>query len=77
MTIPAVKASRPAETLTFAQSMGKMFSAAKPKVEAALLSDTMAQWKSLWILPSIMAVVILVIFFAAFHDKVKVDEPAD
>ncbi|MFO1492755.1 MAG: MFS transporter [Kiritimatiellia bacterium] len=73
----AVKASRPEESLSFAQSLGKMFSAAKPKVEAVLLSDTMAQWKTLWILPAIMAAVILVIFFAAFHDKVKVDEPAD
>ena len=70
----AIKASRPEETLTFAQSLGKMFSAAKPKVEAVLMSDTMAQWKSLWILPSIMAVVILVIFFAAFHDKTKVED---
>jgi len=65
----AVKASRPEETLTFAQSLGKMFSVTPPNVDAALMSETMLQWKAFWMLPGIMAAVIAVIWFLAFWDK--------
>jgi len=59
----------------FLEQLGQMFSVKMPEgVDGTLLSDTMAQWKSFWMFPAIMAAVVAVIFFLAFWDKVKVTE---
>ncbi len=71
----AIKASRSVEDLTFLQKMSKMFSVNMPdSVDAELISSTMMQWKTFWILPAIMAGVIAVVFFVAFWDKTQVHE---
>ena len=41
---------------------------------AALISETMIQWKDFWVYPAMMVAVIAVIFFLAFWDKTKVTE---
>jgi hypothetical protein len=64
-----IAAGRPEETLTFGQSLAKMFSVNLPEVDATLLSETMAQWKAFWMVPAGMAFVIMIIFAAAFWDK--------
>lgn len=62
------------ETLTFGESLGRMFSKQLPEgIDPTLLSETMLQWKQFWILPAIMAFAILVVFAVLFHDK---EEPA-
>lgn len=74
----AIKAARPEETLSFGESLAKMFSVKMPDgVDAALISETMAQWKTFWIFPAIMALVIAAIFFAAFWDKTRVTEEGE
>lgn len=67
----AISESKPDEKLSFAESLGRMFSMSLPEgLDAQLLTDTMAQWKTLWIAPAIMAAVIMVVFGIAFHDKI-------
>ncbi len=71
----AIKGARGEETLTFAQSLAKMFSVKMPdSIDANLIATTMQQWKAFWIFPAIMAAVIAGLFFAAFWDKTKVTE---
>ncbi len=66
----AIGALKEKETLTFGQSLGRMFSVEMPeKLDPALLSETMQQWKEFWIVPAIMAGVILLVFAALFYDK--------
>ena len=74
----AIAAATPPETLTFGQQLAKMFSVNLPaSVDHALVTDTMTQWKSFWMVPALMAAVIAVLFFAGFWDKtVKAEEPA-
>ncbi|MFT5130958.1 MAG: nucleoside transporter [Rhodothermales bacterium] len=67
--VAAISAGRPEETLTFGQSLAKMFAVNLPDVDATLLSETMAQWKAFWLVPAGMAFVIMIIFAAAFWDK--------
>ena len=63
-----------AATGVFAQ-LGQMFSKSMPEgVDSKLLSSTMDQWQSFWMLPAIIAGVIAVIFFVAFWDKIQVTE---
>ncbi len=69
----AIKAVRPAETLSFVQSFANMFSVEKLTVDAELVTTTMNSWKGFWITPAIMAAVIAVIFFLGFWDKEKVE----
>ena len=57
-----------------------MFSVDIPAaVDSNLVSETMLQWKSFWMLPAIMAGVIAVVFFLGFWDKsadtVNADDP--
>lgn len=74
----AISAERSGETLTFAQKFGQMFSKAMPEgVDAALISETMSQWKAFWFVPGVMAGVIAVVFFIAFWDRIKVDEEGE
>jgi nucleoside transporter len=63
----ALSTAKPAESLSFIQKTGKMFSVNMPQIDTTLLSDTVAQWKEMWILPCIMAAVIMVIFALAFR----------
>lgn len=76
----AIADSRPKTTPSFVQSLLNMFSVDKLNVDAGLLSETMAQWKSFWLLPAGMAAVITAIFFLGFwdkmsnHDKDAIDE---
>lgn len=71
----AISTARGVQDVGFFKQLGQMFSVKMPEgVDATLLSDTMNQWKSFWILPAIMAGVIAVVFFLAFWDKVQVTE---
>ena len=67
----AIADSRPKTTPSFVQSLLNMFSVDKLNVDATLLSETMAQWKSFWLLPAGMAAVITAIFFLGFWDKMR------
>jgi nucleoside transporter len=72
----ALKTARgPEETLTFAQSLGKMFSVKMPEsIDAGLISEAMSQWKLFWIFPAVMAAAIAVVFLLAFWDKTRVGD---
>ena len=55
-----------------------MFSQKMPEtIDGSLISETMAQWKSFWMVPAIMAAAIMIVFFLAFWDKIKVESDAD
>ncbi len=69
----AIVAAQPAETLSFAQQLGRLFQVGLPEVDAALLAKAMGEWKVFWMLPAGMAAAIAVIFFLAFWDKVRTD----
>ena len=58
--------------LSFTDALKNMFSIETPAVDGQLLSETMAQWREFWWLPTIMAGVIAVIFFLFFWDKVDI-----
>lgn len=76
----AIADSRPKTTPSFVQSLLNMFSVDKLNVDATLLTETMAQWKSFWMVPAGMAAAITAIFFLGFwdkmsnHDKEAIDE---
>ncbi len=73
----AIASVAPEQKLGFAESFTRMFSVSLPEdIDPTLLSETMLQWKEFWILPAIMAGVILVVFALLFYDKVA-DESAD
>jgi nucleoside transporter len=66
----AIKAASPPQDLSFAQSLGRMFSVNLPTgIDPKLVADTMQQWKALWLVPAGMAAVILVLFAILFHDR--------
>lgn len=70
----AVGAVVPKEDKSFFETMMSMFNVYDVEalgVDKALLSETMGQWQSFWWLPTIMAGVITVIFFALFWDKMS------
>jgi nucleoside transporter len=70
----AIQDARGAESLTFAQQFGKMFSVNMPSaVDTDLVAKASDLWKSYWLLPAGMAAVIAVIFLALFHDRVSKD----
>ncbi len=63
---------KPHAPLSVMDSLGQMFSVHQPAgLNTSVLSDTMAQWKTFWMFPAIMAGAIAVIFFLLFWDKVK------
>lgn len=72
-----ITAARPTETLSFGESLARMFSVSLPEgIDPELLSETMAAWKSFWLLPAGMAAAILVLFAVLFRDtevEAKVD----
>jgi nucleoside transporter len=65
----ALKAAKPVESLSFIQKMEKMFSFHMPEIDTSLLKETALQWKDFWILPCIMAAIIMVVFAGAFWPK--------
>jgi hypothetical protein len=70
----AIAAARPAVDLTFGQKLAQMFSVKLPEViDPTLLANAMAQWKTFWVLPAIMAGAIAVLFAVAFHDRKQGD----
>jgi nucleoside transporter len=67
----AISAARDGGQLTFAQSLGKMFSQSLPaNLDGELVNQTMLQWKEFWLVPAYMALAILVLFAVAFWDRV-------
>lgn len=69
----ALKAAHDTQEISFLDQLGAMFSIKLPEViDPALLSSTMGQWKSFWILPAMIAGGIAVIFFLCFWDKIRV-----
>jgi hypothetical protein len=73
----AIKAARPETEIGFFESFTKMFSQNMPEsVDAALIAETMGQWKGFWLLPAGMAAVIFVLFLVAFHEKQEIALPA-
>lgn len=77
----AIAGARPSETLSFGESLTRMFSVSLPKeIDPQLLSETMAAWKTFWLLPAGMAAAILVLFAVLFRDaevEAKVEAMAD
>lgn len=76
----AIKEARGGQELSFGQKLADMFSVKLPEgLDPALVTEAMAQWKTFWIFPAIMAAAITVIFFLAFWDKVQItdDEAGD
>ncbi len=66
----AISEAREEKDLSFSDQLGAMFSREIPEsVDSALVTEAMSQWKSFWMYPAIMAVVILAIFVLAFWDK--------
>lgn len=61
--------ARNLDTLTYLESMQKMFSVEMPQVDPELLATVMQQWQTFWWLPAGMAGVIAVIFFLGFWDR--------
>ena len=69
----AISGARTASELSFGEKLVEMFSVDMPEaIDAGLISETMAQWKSFWTFPAIMAGAIAVIFFLSFWDKIQV-----
>ncbi len=69
-----ISAARPEETLSFGQKLAKMFSVNFPDgIDSNVVSRSMDQWKDFWMFPAIMSAVIVVIFFVAFWDRIKVE----
>ena len=72
----ALAATIETPTFGFWESFGKMFLTEKPTATAGIVQDAMANWKTFWMFPSLMAIVVVVVFTVAFWDKVKQEEPS-
>ncbi len=71
----AIAANSEEQSLSFAESLGRMFSASLPEgIDPTLLQTVMDQWKELWMLPAAMAGVIMVAFALLFHDSAKPED---
>ena len=72
------KARGESQQLGFFETFSKMFTRELPEgLDPELLNATMEQWKNFWLLPAIMAAVIMVVFAVAFWDKAKPIDQAD
>ena len=58
-------------TFGFWESFGKMFLSEKPAESGTLVSDAMANWKTFWMFPCLMALVVTIVFAVAFWDKYR------
>lgn len=66
----AIDTAKPPAALSFAQSLGRMFSVNLPEsINPTLLAETMQQWKEFWLLPAGLAAAILIAFAVLFHDR--------
>jgi nucleoside transporter len=66
----AIETATPPQTLSFGESLSRMFSVSLPEsLDPVLLQQTMLEWKKFWLLPAAMAAGVLVLFLAAFHDR--------
>ena len=61
----------------FWESFGKMLLAEKPIVSETISQSAMGNWKSFWMFPAMMAVVIAGIFLVTFFDKPSAQEVAE
>ena len=69
------KANAGADAPSYIEQLTGMFSRGYPEgLDKSLVGPAMDQWHHYWLFPAGMAMVILVIFTAAFWDKVKTDE---
>jgi len=67
----AIAAKTPEVELSFGESLGRMFSVSLPEgLDQQLLGETMEQWREFWMLPAIMAGVIMIVFALLFYDKI-------
>ena len=72
-----ITAAREGGDLSFGQQLAQMFAVNIPgSVDGGLLETTSGLWKSYWLFPALMALVIGVVFFLAFWDKSQGDEEA-
>ena len=62
-------------TFGFWESFGKMFVAEKPVVANGLAEDAMANWKTFWMFPAIMALVVAGVFLVTFFEKGSAEKP--
>jgi nucleoside transporter len=68
----AINAANPPKEFSFFESLQRMFSVnSMAGVDAALLTETMNQWKEFWLLPAGMAAAIMVLFFLTFWDRLE------
>ncbi len=66
----AIKEARGSSDISFFQQLGQMFSVSMPEgVDKVVITESMGQWKSYWLLPAGMAGAIAVLFLAAFRDR--------
>ena len=72
----AMSAAIETPTFGFWESFGKMFLAQKPEVDASITQAAMEGWRTFWMFPCFMALVIAVVFAITFWDKYK-DEDAN
>ncbi len=64
-----------AEPMSFFESLTNMFSVRSlSDIDQSLLTETMSQWKTFWMLPAFMAVGILVLFILLFHQRPSANE---
>ena len=68
----AISEARGESSVTFSEQLGQMFAVSMPKeVNPGLLAQASELWKSYWIFPAVMSVVVGVIFLLAFWDKAE------
>jgi hypothetical protein len=70
----AIASASPAEELSYAQQLGRMFAAEIPKVDATVFDAAAQLWKSYWLYPAMLAGGIAVLFFVAFWDRTKTQD---
>lgn len=70
----AIKANRGQEAHTFWQSLTNMFSFESPKVNPTLFAETMAQWKTFWLTPTVMSAGIAIMFLLFFWERIGLTE---
>lgn len=71
------EANKSAADPTYIEQLLGMFSRGYPEgIDPALITSSMAEWKTYWLFPAGMAMVVLIIFAVAFWDRVKRDDEA-
>ena len=73
----ALAATIETPTFGFWESFGKMFLSEKPEATGTIVADAMVNWKTFWIFPCLMALVVTVVFAVSFWDKYSEENKAD